>query len=366
MFGRVFLLAKIDEQKENLITMLAGTESQKALSDEQLLEIDKKLLVCSMKELKEKFPNLYDDRNYLPESEEADIQNDFVEKIETQAAGKFEVWYHSEKATQSTKKEYTKEQCKQIELYMGIQTFFQHNKEPDRGILFLNISPEELLETKHREKLELYLSTVNHKEDESQAIQLAILPEVEMKYAKTIVRERFPGTEQKQETITQAQVMALNSILAHHKIMLCYQYETGERTSPEAFAAQGKQRYKRESVGYEKGEYPEYMCCCYPNLSSKRKNLYIGAAFVMAGMLASQNPEGMETLLPKELYPYAKTTREEMKREKYGCCLASETGEKGWAAIRHMILFSARTLAYQQGKYLTAEEVLKDFKEREK
>lgn len=366
MFGRTLVLAKIDAQKENLATMLAGGEDQIALSDEQLLEIDKQLLVCGMKDLKEKFPDFCIHRCNYEESVQASIPSDFAKTIEEQAAGRFQVWCRKKSVVENTQKSCTKEQWKEIELYMGIQTFFQHSKENTGGLLFLNMSPEELLETKNKDKLQLYLNTVNHKADKSQTIQFAILPEVEMPYGKTLVRERFLGTREKEEKITQAQVMEIAALLAQHKIMLCYQYETGERTSPEAFAREGRERYQQASTFFERQKYSEYMCCCYPNLSSPKKNTYIGAAFVAAGMLASHSKEGSQTMLPKELYPYTQTTKEELKKEKYGCCLTSETAEEGWAAVRYMVLFSARTLAYSQGKYVRVEEVLEGLKERKK
>lgn len=366
MFGRTLVLAKIDAQKENLVTMLTGVEEQIALSDEQLLEIDKRLLVCSMKDLKEKFPDLCNYSCNLEEPVQASVPNDFAKTIEEQAAGRFEVWCRKKQTVENTQKSFTREQYKEIELYMGIQTFFQHSKDGTRGLLFLNMSPEDMLETKNKDKLQLYLNTVNHKADKSQAIQLAILPQVEMPYGKTLVRERFLGTKEKEKKITQAQVGEIATLLAPHKVMLCYQYETGERTSPEAFAREGRERYQQESAVCENQKYSEYMCCCYPNLSSPKKNIYIGAAFVTAGMLASHSKEGSQTVLPKELYPYTQTTRQELKQEKYGCCLTSETGEKGWAAIKYMVLFSARTLACIQGKYVKVQEVLEGFQEREK
>lgn len=366
MFGRTLVLAKIDAQKENLVTMLAGVKEQIALSDEQLLEIDKRLLVCSMKDLKEKFPYFCSHSRNLEESVSPSVPNDFAKAIEEQAAEGFEVWCRKKQTVKNSQKNCTREQHKEIELYMGIQTFFQHSKDGTRGLLFLNMSLEELLETKNKDKLQLYLNTVNHKADKSQTIQFAILPEVEMPYGKTLVRERFLGTREREKNVTQAQVMEIAALLALHKVMLCYQYETGERTSPEAFAREGRERYQQESAVFERKTYSEYMCCCYPNLSSPKKNIYIGAAFVAAGMLASHSKEGSQTMLPKELYPYTQTTREELKKEKYGCFLSSETAEKGWAAIRSMVLFSARTLACSQGKYVRVEKILEGLKEREK
>lgn len=366
MSGRTLVLAKIDEEKRSMATMLAGVKEQIALSDEQLLEIDKQLLVCSMKDLEEKFPYFCSHSRNLEESMKQSVPNDFAKAIEEQAAEGFEIWCRKKQTVEHTKKSCTKEQWKEIELYMGIQTFFQHSRENTGGLLLLNMSPEELLETKNKEKLQLYLNTVNHKTDESQAVGLAILPEVEMPYGKTLVRERFPGTKEKEKKVTQAQVMEIAALLALHKVMLCYQYETGERTSPEAFAREGRERYQQESAVFERKTYSEYMCCCYPNLSSLKKNTYIGAAFVTAGMLASHSKEGSQTVLPKELYPYTQTIREELKKEKYGCFLTSETAEKGWAAVRYMVLFSARTLACSQGKYVRVEKILEGLKEREK
>lgn len=366
MFGRTLVIAKIDETKENLVTLLAGSKGQIALSDEQLLEIDKHLLVGNEKELKEKFPKLCSYEYEPLEQQEADGKNNIAHRIKAQSEGQFQVWYPKKKTKETAEKTYSREQQKEIELYMGIQTFFRHSRENTSGILFLNMSLTELLESKNKEKLELYLSTVNHKEEESQAIQFAILPEVSMEDNNKYVRERFLGTGEKEKKIQPQQVIELSSLLASHKILLCYQYETTEKTSAEAFAKNGQNYYKQENQVYERNESSKYMCCCYPNLTSPRENMYIGAAFVTAGMLSGGCKEGALTLLPKELYPYAQITREEMKQEKYGCCLTSETVEQGWAAVPQMMLCSARTLSWKKGEYETVEELLTEWKEREK
>lgn len=366
MFGRTLVLTKIDEQRESLATILAGTEGQIALSDEQLSEIDEQLLICSMDDLKEKFSNLYNLSAQLKEQEEIEIQNNLAKKLEVQSGGQFEVWYHKEKVAADQEKSYTSEQRKKIELFMGVDTFLKHSMNKANGLLFLNMSPEELLEGKNRDKVELYLSTVNHKKDQSKRIQLAILPEVEMAHERKSVRKRFSGTKEKEGNGEQVDIMKITELLAAHEILLYYQYETKEKTSAEAFAKTGQKYYRQESAAYEGSKYSEYICCCYPNLSAPEKNMYIGAAFVAGGMLASGSREGEQTLLPKELYPYTGIVREELEKEKFGCCLVSETGEKGWAATAHMILFSARTLAFGQGGYKEVKDVLKGWKEREK
>lgn len=357
MFGRTLVLAKIDEQRESLATILAGTEGQIALSDEQLSEVDEQLLICSMEDLKEKFFELYSLGIQLKKQEEIEIQNNFARKLEVQFGEQFEVWYHKEKKKTNWEKSYIEERCKKIELFMGVDIFLRHSMNKSGGLLFLNMSPKELLEGKQSDKVKLYLNTVNHKKDQSKKIQLAILPEVEMAHEKIPVRKRFSGTEEEKENYQQVDIMKITELLAVHEILLCYQYETKKKTSAEAFAKTGQKYYRQESAAYEGSKYSEYMCCCYPNLSSPEKDMYIGAAFVAAGMLASGSREGEQTLLPKELFPYAGIVREELEREKFGCCFVSETGQKGWAAIPNMILLSARTLDFRQGRYKEIKDI---------
>lgn len=359
MIGKTLVLANLDVQKENLVTMLAGTEKQIALSDEQLIEIDKQLLVCNLKELKDKFPNLCNSIDLGSEKENQNGNTNFeqLKNIENE----YEIWYPKENSTENTSNKYPKENRKLAEIYLGIKTFFEHSKNSKSGLLLLNMSLSELLQVKNKEKLELYLNTVNQKADTSQAISFAILPEVEMQQEKNFVRKRFLGSEESEgKGVKNNEVMEITSLLSKHKVLLCYQFETGEWSSPEYFAKKGQTPYKKENAIYENKEYAKYMCCCYPNLSSEIKNLYLGAAFVVAGMFSCCQKEGEKTRLPKELYPYSAITREELKREKYGCCLSSETKERGWVANPHMTLFSSRTLAFRQGEYQKAEDIIKE------
>ena len=274
-----------------------------------------------------------------------------------QSGEQFEVWYHKEKKEADGESGYTREERKKIEIFIGIDTYLNHCMDETKGLLLLNMSPEELLESKNKNKVELYLNTVNNKKDKSKRIQLAILPEVGMAHEKMQVRKRFSGTKEEEGNGQQIDLRKIAELLAVHEILLCYQYETKEKTSAEAFAKMGQKYYRQESAAYEGSKYSSYMCCCYPNLSSLERNIYTGAAFIVAAMLAGGSREGDCTLLPKELYPYADVVREELKKEKFGCCLTSETGEKGWAVIPYMILFSARTLAFEQGSYKEIKDI---------
>lgn len=352
---RVVLFAELDSEQENIISLMAGTEKQLALSDSQLQNIERKLLVQNMKELEEKFPVLKQDKSYVEKRiNKENVSCDFVKRLEVHGKERFEVWYQQQNTNLEEHITKRVQKCK-IELKLGIKTFFEQSSSNESGteLLVLNIAPKELMNHEAMKKIELYFDTVNHKKDLSQYISIGILPEVRIANNNEPVRERFlgNGTYEKENTIEWEMVENLLNLTGKHRILLCYQYETGREASAEIFAQKGLEQFRENSMSYEKHEYANYISCCYPNLTSPVKERYIGAAFVVAGMLSADMTEGQESLMPKELYPYSVQTREDVTVNRYGSMLCSETAEKGWGAMRHMILLSARTLKYKNGNY---------------
>lgn len=367
---RTILFAQVNDQKEDIISLLTGSGGQLALSDEQIQEINAHLLVRNMEEFAQKFlpeqcgkhagdrcqpDNVNDKKGW-------DAVSILAHHLETNAKNQYEVWHPCKLEQEFDEKPdavCNREKRVQQEIALGVQAFFRQagigQKKRQAELLILNISVKELLA--HPEKcavFETYLDTVNHKTYTTERVAFAALPEVSFHSARGGIRKRFLGStagEGWSDPVPMADVEQLLTVLGRHNILLLYQYETGAGTSAKAFAANGVLPYQRAAAALEKHAYAASVSCCYPNLTAPQEGLYVGAAYVAAAMLSSGAGEGSVTAFPKEVYPYGAQAREDIAHAKYGCLLASETPMPGWGAEPHMVMLSSRVCRYEQGTY---------------
>lgn len=368
---RTILFAQVNDQKEDIISLLTGSGGQLALSDEQIQEINTHLLVRNMEEFAQKFlpeqcGKHAGDRLHVDDvdnKESQDAVGVLALHLEKHAKNQYEIW-----RPRKLEKAYdeipgtvcSREKRIQQEIVLGVQAFFRQagigQKNRQAELLIVNISVKELLA--HPEKcavFETYLDTVNHKMYTTEQIVYAVLPEVSYHAERSSIRERFPGsskTGEGSDPVPMADVEWLLTVLGRYKVLLLYQYETGAETSAEAFAANGVLPYQRAAAALEKHAYAASVSCCYPNLTAPQEGLYVGAAYVAAAMLSSGAGEGSATAFPKEVYPYGAQAREDIAHAKYGCLLASETPMPGWGAEPHMVMLSSRVCRYEQGTYM--------------
>lgn len=368
---RTIIFAQINDQKEDIMSLLTGTGGQLALSDEQIQEINAHLLVRNMEEFAQKFlpeqrGKYAGDRFHtgdVNDKESQDAVGILAHHLEKHAKNQYEVWRprKSEKAYDEIPGTVCSRKKRiQQEIVLGVQAFFRQagigQKNRQAELLIVNISVKELLA--HPEKcavFETYLDTVNHKMYTTEQVAYAVLPEVSCHAERGSIRERFPGSSTAGEgsgPVLTADVERLLTVLGRHNVLLLYQYETGAGTSAKAFAANGVLPYQRAAAALEKHAYAASVSCCYPNLTAPQEGLYIGAAYVAAALLSSGAGEGSVTAFPKELYPYGAQAREDIARAKYGCLFASETSMPGWGAEPHMVMLSSRACRYEQGTYM--------------
>lgn len=363
---RTILFAQVNSQKEDITSLLTESGPQLALSDEQLQEVDRHLLVRNMEEYQEKFGQNFEDP-VMPDfspcgTNRKDRALEFAHRLEKYGKDCYEIWYshgHTAISDETIAAEYDKKSRKQEEIYLGIQAFFRQagagRAKGQTELLVLNISVEGLLENPvELAKLEKYLETVNHKQHLSDRIDYAVLPETVYVSRRTKIRERFQGnnnTEKQPGTVSAEMADRLLTVLGRYGVVVLYQYETCAETSAQAFAVNGVSPYKQAAARYESHAYAEYISCCYPNLTSPREGMYIGAAYVAAAMLSADEDEGSITEFPKEVYPYSRQTKNDIAREKFGCLLAAQTNAPGWGAVPNMVMLSSRTCKRIQGLY---------------
>lgn len=279
---------------------------------------------------------------------------------------------------------------KTAELCLSVEAFFaQGRKTADTlELLVLNISPQELDIPENRRTFSVYLNTVNGKNNYRSTVWAGILPGVRMhKEEEKNVRQRFAGSGgEVTEAVEPETVINLMELAETYRIMLFYQYETKEDASARAFAKSGMRRFREAGRTYEKSAGAEYISCCYPNLTVAEGELFLGAAFIAAGMQASLQSsaylrlfyrnvaEGLPGIrldpektaasrrltaaAPRELYPYSGAVKEELGHTGYGSLLASEGVMPGWGELSEMQLMYARTLCYSQGEYIPVFQVM--------
>lgn len=361
--NRVILFAEVNREKENILSLIEIDHRQErqimALSDEQISEIDDHLLVRSMDELWEKFSF---DFSYIDfEEQEVTQANEkvqhFYQVLTDTKQQDYQVWYYASE-NGMTKQEVhrkTEEFTRQYELWLGIKAFFEQAEGCNAELVIANISDMENMECDAFDKLKLYVDTVNDKLDQTKRIAYAILPQVPMVLEKDVeIRERFAGNKRQREKheMFYAVVARILELMESRDIVCCYQYETGYDASARALAAEGRDRLKREAEYFEKMVNSQKITCCYPNLTWIENRVYIGAAYVVAGMLIAGCDEGSQSYMPRELYPLQNQIYEEITQKPFGSMLVHAKQE----GSPHMHLWWARTQKWHRGAY---EKVVK-------
>ncbi len=383
--NRAILFAKVNEEKENLISLIHIDDFEEchivALSDEQISIIDEHLLVRSLEEFQEKFDFNFENIEFEEdeESESNEKVQDFYhalvsmnmkEKsnrtkscILTEDIGKsqgeeYRIWYYAGGETSLNVKSKKKlmDATKQYEIWLGVKAFFEQAKGRSTELLIANISCIENNDAGEWQsdlaykKLKLYMDTVNDKLDCVKKIAYAIFPEIPMVLEKSFkIRERFDGNRRKGSggEISYDMLARMIQLMESRTVMSCYQFETGELSSARILASEGRGRQEREAEYLEQKINCTGMSCCYPNLTWIEDDIYIGAAYVVAGMLTAGYAEGSVTDIPRELYPYQPSVEEEITAKFFGSMLAyvKQAGEP------YMRLHCARSGKWCNGEY---------------
>ena len=207
---RAILLAKVNDKKENLMTLIHLSQFKDtniiALSDEIIKTIDEHLLVRSLEEFQEKFECDFEDYDIECEMEEK-RENPKVHKFfeELLAVNKglndtkeeYRIWYNKPQEINTQESQYPYFTKELYEVWLGVKLFFEQAKDTKAELLISNLAfrGDEEQEIISADKLQLYLGTVNDKADHSKKIYYGILPDVLMKGTPNNIRERFKGNK---------------------------------------------------------------------------------------------------------------------------------------------------------------------------
>ncbi len=217
-----------------------------------------------------------------------------------------------------------------METCLGIREFFapyENVKGMCPTLLISNLNISDLREPKNKELLELYLSTVNTKNDFENTIWYAIVPNVtyERKNRESVVRERFLARGEKSSCVQNEieDVMILLEILANFRIQSFLSMTLSREYTFANISEKGAEVLKECQSVLDEMRRKDYGIPCFPNFTviseedayqivgkkmdyndlSERidvkednivwlDNIGIGASYVAAGLVAAcQCPE---------------------------------------------------------------------------
>lgn len=299
-----------------------------------------------------------------------------------------------------------------LEKMLGVKVFFEQYDKDLKGmkpsLLISNIKSEMLLKGENKNALELYLNTVNQKNDFENTVWFAIAPSIMLESSKEnrSIKQIFKGTNkvEKQNGTILETLQLLMDVLQKYKISTFFSMVGNEETTFNNLATMGIEKYidKTRSLQYKK--FSEYLIPCIPNftvipkekssvildykLALEEANLatvgkdivkfwiegvYIEASYVAAGITAayqcpeylrkrykkvnSQEPgvrinlEGKDnsykiaTTMAKEITGYTVAIKDSINRNNFGFVFSSDNAQNNGEIISTITVYKARTLA---------------------
>ena len=238
---------------------------------------------------------------------------------------------------QTTKSEFIKVAKPLIEKILGVFSFFDQYKSKNKGMvpsmLITNNKLNMTIKSNTLPRLQVFLNTVNNKNDFRNTIWFGIVNDVA--FAKEtnvkLTRERFSGNKNtvNSDVNSMEHLTTLLNGIEDYKIQTFFSFETGENTSFSKVATSGIDDYIDKTTVLTRKDYSEYVITCFPNMSVVPKNksgvtvdsfmvaaedgpyvsqekkdilkiwlegVYIPAAYVAAGIVAAyQCPEYLRT-----------------------------------------------------------------------
>lgn len=307
-----------------------------------------------------------------------------------------------------------------VEKLLGVKVFFEQYNTKERGmrpsLLITNVKLDMLVSSMNVDRLRTYLNTVNTKNDYTNTVWLGIVPEVEMEAVqRKAVRQRFKGNTvtERAEGNSMESLTTLMDVLKDYKVQTFFSYQTGEDTTFNYVATSGVDRFIDKSMPLMKRDYSEFVSCCLPNftivpkeksevvldnrmlldesgnveLSKEREDImklwiegvYVGAAYVAAGMVAAyQCPEYLRefysnvtpkypgirydieaadhslktvTTLGKEITGFTNTIKNVINNKGFGFVFASENSQIQGKEVKNLTVYKARTMAVVDDVY---------------
>ncbi|VWL84901.1 transcriptional regulator [Oceanivirga miroungae] len=308
--------------------------------------------------------------------------------------------------------EVAKELIKKI---IGVKLFFSQydvkNSLMKPKLLITNIDTDELVSAKNLDKLEVFLNTVNNKNDFSNTIWFSIIPNIEFNVnEEKNIKKRFRGSEKnKENTNSLNTLISLTSVLSKYKIQSFFNFEANYKTDFKTVSLNGIDEYIEKCKLLENKEYSEYLIACIPNFTLIPKNMskvniaseiryenekieksnevsfyingiYIDSSYIAAGITASMqcpnylserytnvlketpgvrinieakdNAFRIKTNLAKEISGYTKDIKNRINELNFGYIFTSDEIVHDNKLIDNIMVYKARSLSKNtQGTY---------------
>lgn len=300
-----------------------------------------------------------------------------------------------------------------MEKLLGVKVFFEQYDKDLNGmkpsLLITNIKLEMLLKGENKQALELYLNTVNQKNDFENTVWFGIVPSINLEDQgdNKNIRQRFKGTTRAEKTNynTLENLQVLMSILYKYKITTFFSAYGSDETTFSNLATTGIEKYIEKSKALQYKEYSDYLVNVVPTFTvipkekssvildykmlANQSNLaefdkkeivkfwiegvYIEGAYVAAGITAAyQCPEYLRkrfkktdpkepgvrinieekdnschivTTMSKEITGYTIATKDSINRNNFGFIFSSDNVQNKGRMINNITIYKARTLA---------------------
>lgn len=181
---------------------------------------------------------------------------------------------------QTTKSDFIKVVKPLIEKILGVFIYFDQYQSKNKGMipsmLITNDKLDMLVKSSNLPRLQVYLNTVNNKNDFRNTIWFGIVNDIEFNAETNVklTRERFKGNKKvtKENVNTMESFTSLLYGICDYKIQTFFSFETCEDTSFARVATNGIDTYIDKTQVLTRKEYSEYAIACLPNMSVVPKN----------------------------------------------------------------------------------------------
>ncbi|MDR1066646.1 MAG: transcriptional regulator [Clostridiales bacterium] len=179
-----------------------------------------------------------------------------------------------------TKSDFIKVAKPIIEKILGAFIFFDQYKSKNKGMvptmLVCNDTLEMLVKSSNLPRLQVFLNTVNNKNDFRNTIWFGIVSDIEFNKETNVKlsRERFQGNKK----VVKSGINAMESLtsllygIVDYKIQTFFSFETCDETSFAKVATNGVEDFMDRAQILTRKEYSEYAVPCLPNMSVVPKN----------------------------------------------------------------------------------------------
>jgi len=161
-----------------------------------------------------------------------------------------------------------------VEKILGVKMFFDQYNTKKRGmrpsLIITNNKVDMTVKSSNLPRLEVYLNTVNQKNDFSNTIWFGIVPAIEMESVgkPKVVKKIFQGNvEVKKEGNTMESLTALLQAVEKFKIQIFFNFQANEETTFNHMAVAGVEKYIDKCQMLTRQSYSEFAIPCLPNFT---------------------------------------------------------------------------------------------------